>query len=141
MTYKITIGDQTFDIQIDALTGRTAQVTVDGVPYEARIEEQPGTSAPAPVTPAPATLFPAAAPARPDAGGTAAGTLQAPIPGMITAILVKVGDAVSAGQVVATMEAMKMENNLVSRAAGKVREIRVQKGAEVATGDVIMVIG
>jgi biotin carboxyl carrier protein len=38
------------------------------------------------------------------------------------------------------MEAMKMENNLIAQKDGVVREIRVQKGTEVSTGDVIMVI-
>jgi biotin carboxyl carrier protein len=65
----------------------------------------------------------------------------APIPGLILDIKVAAGDSVSAGQVVAVMEAMKMENNLVSNVSGTVQEIRVQKGAEVSTGDVIMLIG
>jgi biotin carboxyl carrier protein len=38
------------------------------------------------------------------------------------------------------MEAMKMENNLISNLDGTVKEISVQKGMEVATGDVIMII-
>jgi len=38
------------------------------------------------------------------------------------------------------MEAMKMENNIVSNIDGTVQEIRVQKDSEVATGDVIMVV-
>ena len=42
---------------------------------------------------------------------------------------------------VATIEAMKMENSLTSAVSGTVKEIRVQKGAQVATGDVIMVFG
>ncbi|RLB94729.1 MAG: acetyl-CoA carboxylase biotin carboxyl carrier protein subunit, partial [Deltaproteobacteria bacterium] len=45
-----------------------------------------------------------------------------------------------AGQVVAVMEAMKMENNLAAERTGTVREVRVQEGGEVATGDVIMII-
>ena len=67
--------------------------------------------------------------------------LTAPIPGLVLDIKVAVGDKVSAGQVVAVMEAMKMENNLISSVSGTVQEIRVQKGAEVSTGDVIMLIG
>ena len=69
-----------------------------------------------------------------------AGTVTAPIPGLILRINVAVGDAVTAGQTVAVMEAMKMENNLTSAVSGTVQEIRVQKGSEVATGDVIMII-
>jgi biotin carboxyl carrier protein len=43
--------------------------------------------------------------------------------------------------VVLIMEAMKMLNNITSSVAGVVREIRVQKGSEVSTGDVLVVIG
>ncbi|HWR92931.1 MAG TPA: biotin/lipoyl-containing protein, partial [Desulfobacterales bacterium] len=66
--------------------------------------------------------------------------LTAPIPGLILEVRVKVGDRVSAGQIVAVMEAMKMENNLNAQKDGVVSEIRVQKGTEVSTGDVIMLI-
>jgi biotin carboxyl carrier protein len=64
----------------------------------------------------------------------------APIPGQILDIKIRVGETVQAGQTVATMEAMKMENNIVSNIDGTVQEIRVQKDSEVATGDVIMVV-
>ncbi|HHP7235601.1 MAG TPA: acetyl-CoA carboxylase biotin carboxyl carrier protein subunit [Desulfobacterales bacterium] len=69
------------------------------------------------------------------------GVICAPIPGRVQEVLVRPGSLVTVGQVVARMEAMKMENNIVSPVAGTVREVRVQKGAEVATGDVLIVIG
>jgi len=47
---------------------------------------------------------------------------------------------VKAGQTLLIIEAMKMENNLIAQKDGVVREIRVQKGTEVSTGDIIMVI-
>jgi len=65
----------------------------------------------------------------------------APIPGLILQIKVKVGDAVSAGQVVAVLEAMKMENNISSHISGTVTAVRAAEGSNVTTGDVIMVIG
>jgi biotin carboxyl carrier protein len=73
----------------------------------------------------------------PNLGG---GAVVAPIPGLILQIKVKVGDAVSAGQVVAIMEAMKMENNISSNISGTVASIRAGEGAQVTTGDVIMLI-
>ena len=69
------------------------------------------------------------------------GEIIAPIPGRIMDVKVKVGAPVTKGQTVATMEAMKMENNIVSTMDGIVQEIRVQKDSEVATGEVIMIIG
>jgi biotin carboxyl carrier protein len=70
----------------------------------------------------------------------ASGEIVAPIPGRILNVKVKVGDPVTKGQTVATMEAMKMENNIASTIDGVVQEIRVQKDSEVATGEVIMII-
>jgi acetyl-CoA/propionyl-CoA carboxylase biotin carboxyl carrier protein len=52
-----------------------------------------------------------------------------------------VGDSVSTGQVVAVLEAMKMENNIASHIAGTVTAIRAAEGSNVTTGDIIMVIG
>jgi biotin carboxyl carrier protein len=71
----------------------------------------------------------------------AKGEIVAPIPGRIMDVKVKVGASVAKGQTVATMEAMKMENNIASTVDGIVQEIRVQKDSEVATGEVIMIIG
>jgi biotin carboxyl carrier protein len=56
-------------------------------------------------------------------------------------VKVKVGDHVTKGQTVATMEAMKMENNIASTIDGVVQEVLVQKDSEVATDQVIMVVG
>jgi len=141
MKYKITVKAQTFDVEIGSVTGNTAQVTVDRIPYAVTFEALPGDGAARPpvqpAAPAAATMPAPAAPA----AQPGAGTVAAPIPGVIIDIRVKVGDTVQAGQVVATMEAMKMENNLTTPVAGTVREIHVQKGAEVGTGDVVMVIG
>lgn len=139
MQYRITVLEQTYAIEIGSVADGIAQVTVDQVPYAVRVETLTA-AAPASVSvPPPLAAAPARpAPAPPVAGGE---VVSAPIPGVITALKVGLGDAVHPGQVVATMEAMKMENNLVSHRAGRVREIRVQKGTEVATGDVVMVIG
>jgi biotin carboxyl carrier protein len=81
-----------------------------------------------------------AAPAADMSPNPKGGAVVAPIPGLILQIKVKVGDAVSAGQVVAIMEAMKMENNISSNIAGTVSAIRAGEGSQVNTGDVIMVI-
>ena len=78
-------------------------------------------------------------PAFPAASGD--GMVRAPIPGLILEVSVRVGEKVQQGQVVAVMEAMKMENNLTAHRSGEVKEILVQKGSEVATGDSILRIG
>lgn len=57
--------------------------------------------------------------------------VEAPMPGNIFKILVKPGDVVSKGQNVLVLEAMKMENNITSDYAGKVKRILTQEGKSV----------
>ena len=67
-------------------------------------------------------------------------TVNAPLPGRVIDIKVKVGDEVKAGQEVAVLEAMKMENNIDAERGGVVKSIHVQKGATVMEGDLLIVI-
>ena len=66
--------------------------------------------------------------------------VTAMLPGTIVKILVEVGEHVKAGQALLILEAMKMENEVVSPRDGKVKEIKVKEGARVETGDVLIVI-
>jgi len=156
MRYQLKIGATDFTVDIGEVKAGSVEVVVNGRPYDVRIGN-PAALSPQPVaagpvrsaTTAPATTAPAeAAPAAGKIGGkmdpafeAAGGAVVAPIPGLILEIKVQQGDSVSVGQIVATMEAMKMENNLTAPVSGVVRDIRVQKGAEVSTGEVIMRIG
>jgi biotin carboxyl carrier protein len=66
--------------------------------------------------------------------------IMAPLPGVITSIKVKAGDSIKSGQVVAVLEAMKMENDLQSEVDGTVREVKVEKGDSVLEGAVIITL-
>ena len=67
--------------------------------------------------------------------------VTAPLPGRIIELKVKVGDAVKAGQEVAVLEAMKMENAITSDFAGTVKQILVASRRQtVATDAVLMEI-
>jgi glutaconyl-CoA decarboxylase len=63
------------------------------------------------------------------------------MPGKIMSIKVSVGQAITEGDLVLTLEAMKMENEIFAGASGTVKEIRVSQGAAVNPGDVLVVIG
>ena len=67
-------------------------------------------------------------------------SIKAPMPGTILSFNVSVGDTVSEGQVLAIHEAMKMENELVSPASGKVKSIHVEKGSSVVENQIILQI-
>ncbi|MFP5077819.1 acetyl-CoA carboxylase biotin carboxylase subunit [Rhizobium sp. YIM 134829] len=65
-------------------------------------------------------------------------SLLCPMPGVVTALSVSEGDEVEAGQVLATVEAMKMENVLRAERRGTVKRIAVSPGASLAVDELIM---
>ena len=135
MKYKITLNDKVYEVEVEkGEAAITAEYAATEIPTPA--------PAPAPVAaPAPAPApAPAAAPAAPAAPGEGE-SLLAPMPGTILSVNVKAGDSVKAGQIIAILEAMKMENELLAPVAGTVARVGVQKGAAVNTGDLIAVIG
>lgn len=75
-------------------------------------------------------------------GSTIAGpvAVEAMMPGKIASVKVKKGDPVAAGQGVVILEAMKMENELVSPKDGKVTEVKVQEGQSVESGAVLVIV-
>jgi biotin carboxyl carrier protein len=62
------------------------------------------------------------------------------MPGKMVRILVESGQAVQADQGLVVMEAMKMENELRSPRAGRVREVHVREGQAVETGALLVVV-
>jgi acetyl-CoA/propionyl-CoA carboxylase biotin carboxyl carrier protein len=76
------------------------------------------------------------------AHGGAGGPVEvvAPMPGSVVRVHAAVGDAVDAGDPVVTLEAMKMEHVVVASSAGRVAEVGVAPGRQVARGDIVAVI-
>jgi biotin carboxyl carrier protein len=63
--------------------------------------------------------------------------LEAPMPGAVTQVAVREGDAVAAGQPIVIMEAMKMEHVIRAPHAGRVVALRVRPGEQVEAGAVV----
>jgi glutaconyl-CoA decarboxylase len=101
-------------------------ITVNGTAYEVEVEELGGAVSAAPKAAAPVA-----------AGATA---INAPMPGKVTSVAVKVGDAVKAGDVLMILEAMKMQNEIMAPADGTVTDVRVTAGQNVNTGDPMIVL-
>ena len=106
-------------------------ITVNGTAYDVAVEEVASDGA-APVS---APAAPAAA-----AGGAGNVKITAPMPGTIVDVKAKVGDPVKNGTVIAILEAMKMENDVVADRDGTIASINVNKGDSVSTGAVIATI-
>ncbi|MDK2562033.1 biotin/lipoyl-containing protein [Romboutsia sedimentorum] len=113
------------------MSAKTYHITLNGKVYEVEIEEVAAGTTPKKTT-APADVKPVA--------NTSGESITAPMPGTILNVLVKQGQAVKKGQVLAILEAMKMENEIVAPADGQVASISVNKGQNVNLGDSILEI-
>ena len=153
-TYKFKIGNNPYTVEIASMEGGVAKVNVNGIDYEVEIEDAPAS---APAAPA-AGVAGAAAPAAAGSTGAAAASAPAPaaasapaaapagpakkvcspLPGVILSVNVAVGDKVKAGDKVAVLEAMKMENDIEAESDGTITAIHVQKGDSVLEGAAIV---
>ena len=146
--YKYKINGNEYSVAIIDLEGNTAAVEVNGVSYKVDILTEGFTAAPARPAPAPAAapaapqpIAPAAAPAAEPAPAGKGTAVQSPLPGVILDIKVAVGDTVKAGQTVAILEAMKMENSINAECDGVITAIKVAKGDNILEGSDIVIIG
>ena len=109
---------------------KTYRVKVNGKVYEVELEavsEKAGSvAAPEAKTEAPKAT-----------GGQ---SVNAPIAGKVVAVKVKVGDSIKVGDVVAVVEAMKLENEVPSPVAGKVASIVTKVGNAVNNGDPLITL-
>ena len=122
-------------------SGELLQVTVNGKSYAAELLQD--EAAPKPVAAAPkatAAAAPAAAAAAPKAPTGAGKVVESPLPGVVVSIAVTEGQAVKAGDLLLTLEAMKMENAIQADNAGTVTKILVSNGQSVQSGDPLVEI-
>ena len=147
--YKFKINGNEYNVAINSVEGNIADVTVNGKSYQVEMENAPAAPvqavpvAPAVTVSAPApqaapVAAPAPAPAAKPAGAGKAVT--SPLPGVIIGVKVNVGDVVKPGQVVAVLEAMKMENDIEAEFGGTVTAVNVAKGDSVLEGAAIVTI-
>lgn len=139
--YKYTINGNKYEVAIGNIIDNVATLTVNGEEFKVEMEKQAEPEKKKPVVRPAAAAAESAAPAT--EGGAAvnkANALKAPLPGVITDILVEVGQEVEAGQNVVVLEAMKMANNLQAEKAGKVTAICVQVGQSVMEDEALVVI-
>lgn len=109
-------------------------IKLNGKVYEVEMEEVTAGASAA------VTEIPKSAPAAAQTS-LAGEKIEAPMPGNIVNVAVKVGDTVKKGQVLVILEAMKMENEIVSPIDGRITSSGVAKGDSVNAGDLLVQIG
>lgn len=148
--FIVNVNGTSYEVEVEEIGGASSGRPAAFVaPSPAAVRPAAPVAAPAPVAvPAPVAAAPApapvAAPAAAPAPVAASGNqtpVNAPMPGNILDVKVKVGDVVKADQVLVVLEAMKMENEIMSPAAGTVVAVNVAKGATVNSGDSLCIIG
>lgn len=112
------------------------KVTVNQIPYEVEVEIDDTPAVLPPVLIGGGSGGPAGA--APAVSAAKASAVTAPLAGSVRKILVEVGQSVNSGDVVAVLEAMKMETEITCPATGKVAKILVDIGAAVQGGDPII---
>lgn len=148
-TYSYNVNGAQYDVTIESIQGQVAKVNVNGVPFDVEMLGAPiaegdlpaaapaATSAAAPA----ATTAPTAAPATPAKGAAGAGTpVKAPLPGVVTKVLVANGQSVKKGDTVVVLEAMKMENNITAECDGTVSGVCCAAGDSVMEGTTLVTI-
>lgn len=149
-TYKYKIDGAAYDVTINEVQGRRAKVVVNGIPFDVEMQGTQltednlptvdTTSAPEAPAAAPAEQ-PVAAASVPSASEAGKGNpVKAPLPGVVTKILVKAGQAVKKGENILVLEAMKMENNITAENDGTVTAVCVNPGDSVLEGTVLLTI-
>lgn len=151
--YKYEIGGVVYEVTVKSVDDDRAEVEVNGESYSVNINhdekpasrpvlQRPAVPPVAPIAPAaPPAGGAASAPRRSAPAGGGAGAIMSPLPGVITHVMVKEGDAVKSGQTLMVLEAMKMENNIEANRDGKVTSIAVREGTSVMEGETLITIG
>lgn len=146
--YQYKVQGVDYDVEISEVEGTLAKVNVNGIDFEVELKQpisvgnqikkvKVAAPAAAPVVGEAPKAAPTPAPVQAGSGTK----VLSPLPGTITDIPVKVGDAVAVGDTVIVLEAMKMQNNIEAENAGTITSIVVSKGDTVMEGSVLVTIG
>ena len=146
--YQYTIQGVDYDVEINEVEGSLAKVNVNGIDFDVELKQPISVGkqmkkvklekpVAAPVTAAAPGAAPVPAPVEAGSGAK----VLAPLPGTVTEVCVKVGDAVAMGDTVVVLEAMKMQNNIEAESSGTVTSVLVSKGDTVMEGAPLITIG
>jgi biotin carboxyl carrier protein len=162
-TYQLSVNGRQYDVEIEDLDVSPVKVQVNGKPYEVIVNDRVAARSQAQVQPSDESeiamdaYVPAVTatyqeidmddpePSTDSAATTAqaaegAVTVNAPMPGTILDIAVKVGDHIDQGDTLCNLEAMKMKSPIRSPGEGTIAQILINEGQNVGYGDVLFTL-
>jgi biotin carboxyl carrier protein len=135
--FDFTIRGNKYNVEIKSFEENIADIEVNGTSYKVEVHKEVKT------TKTPQLV-------RPEIQKEGSGKIKkklsstyvvkAPLPGNIFKVLVKVGDEIKKGDNMLIMEAMKMENNILSEKDGTIKSIKIAEGDAVLQGDSLIEI-
>ena len=135
---KFNINGKHYEATVAETSHNVAEVELNGKKYTVEVERAESVAVPHIAAPKPAAAAPVAAPAAAPKAAAGTNSVTAPLPGSVTVVNVKAGDAVKAGQTLIIIEAMKMENEVLAPADGTVTAVHVSGGQAVQQGDALL---
>jgi biotin carboxyl carrier protein len=130
--FKFKINGSEYEVLINEIEQNIAEIEVNGTPFTVEIEKQDKVSSMN--RKAAGKVASIKTPSR----SVVANAIKAPLPGNVVKILVSNGQNVKRGDVLLTMESMKMENNIIAEHDGIIRHIHVQPGQSVMQDDLLI---
>ncbi|WNH08174.1 biotin/lipoyl-containing protein [Thalassobellus suaedae] len=134
-TFKI--NENSYGVKIVSQEDNTIELEVNGTSYSVKMKEEIKTRKTPTLVRKPSSAAPVE-PVKVNPSSSAKTKISAPIPGVILSLNVKVGDTIKENDLLLVLEAMKMENNIVSEKSGVVTAVNVAVGQQVLQGEVLI---
>lgn len=136
-SFQFTIDGRKYETTVNEIEDNIAEVTVNGTIFHVAIDKKKTTPSIKPAAPKAAAAAPAAPRAAQPAGSV---VVKSPLPGSIVKVVAAAGQPVKKGDLLLTMESMKMENQVTSEYEGTIKSVLVQPGQNVMQDDKLVEI-
>lgn len=137
-SFQFTIDGRKYETTVNEIEDNIAEVTVNGTIFHVAIDKKKTTPSIKPVAPKASAAAPAAAPRTAQPAGSV--VVKSPLPGSIVKVVAAAGQPVKKGDLLLTMESMKMENQVTSEYEGTIKSVLVQPGQNVMQDDKLVEI-
>lgn len=134
-SFQFTIDGRKYATTVNEIEDNVAEVTVNGTVFHVEIDQMKNATS---IKPAAAKASAVAAPRAAQPAGTV--VVKSPLPGSIVKVVAAAGQTVKKGDLLLTMESMKMENQVTSEYDGTIKSVLVQPGQNVMQDDKLVEI-